>query len=286
MTATEEVREMDDRRLRGRVAIVTGAARGIGFASARRLAAAGASVLLSDLDEQALAEARRELGGETAGVAGDLTEVSAPNRLVDAALERWGRVDIVFNNAGYNWDAPLVELTDEQFQAMLDVHLLAPFRLLRAAGPHMLAAAEAERARGEEVFRKVINSSSISGTMGNPNQANYNAAKAAIVGLTKGLAKEWGRWKINVNAIAPGFIDTRLTALTEEAGQIQVGGHDIQLGIPEEHRRNGSANVPLGRPGSTDEVARVVEFLASSASDYITGQVVSVTGGVTLGMSA
>jgi 3-oxoacyl-[acyl-carrier protein] reductase len=286
MTATQEVRGVDDRRLRGRVAIVTGAARGIGLASARRLAEAGARVLLSDLDSTALEAACGEIDGETERLVRDLTAPTAPAELVTAAIDHWGRIDIVFNNAGYNWDAPIVELSDEQFQAMLDVHLLAPFRLLRAAGPHMMSAAERERQCGEEVFRKVINSSSISGTMGNPNQANYNAAKAAIIGLTKGLAKEWGAWKINVNAIAPGFIDTRLTALTEDAGQIQVGAHQVQLGIPEDHRRSGTANVPLGRPGSADEVARVVEFLASSASDYVTGQVVSVTGGVTLGMSS
>lgn len=168
----------------------------------------------------------------------------------------------------------------------MGIHLLAPFRILRAAGRHFKTASEDERARGAEVYRKVINSSSISGTMGNPNQANYNAAKAAVIGLTKGLAKEWGVWKVNVNAIAPGFIETRLTALTRDAGHIAVAGRDIQLGITAARRRQGVEQVPLSRPGTPDEVARMVLVLASSASDYVTGQVVSVTGGVMLGMES
>lgn len=272
--------------LAGRVAIVTGAARGIGLASARRFAQAGAAVLLVDLDAAELDVAVGRLGPHASGFAADLTHPRAPARVVEHALARWQRVDVVFNNAGYNWDAPLVDLTDEQFQAMLDVHLLAPFRLLRAVGPHFAERAAQERERGEEVFRKVINSSSVSGTMGNPNQANYNAAKAGIVGLTKGLAKEWGPWKVNVNAIAPGFIDTRLTALAEDAGSVRLGDREIALGISADHRAKGSELVPLGRPGSADEVARVALALAGPASDYVTGQVISVTGGVTLGMSS
>ena len=272
--------------LNGRVALVTGAARGIGLASALRLSQAGARVLLCDLDEHALADAQQQLSGETESVALDLTESGAGEHLVSRALQRWGDLHIVFNNAGYNWDAPLIELTDEQFQAMLDIHVLAPFRILRAAGRHFKAAAEDERARGTDVYRKVINSSSISGTMGNPNQANYNAAKAAVIGLTKGLAKEWGTWKVNVNAIAPGFIDTRLTALAGGAGHITVGGREIQLGITADHRRQGVERVPLNRPGTPDEIARMVLVLASPASDYMTGQVVSVNGGVMLGMES
>jgi 3-oxoacyl-[acyl-carrier protein] reductase len=271
--------------LGGRVAIVTGAARGIGLASARRLASAGARVLLADLDEPSLHAAQAQVEGETAVLAADLTGADAPGRIVAAALERWGQVDIVFNNAGYNWDAPLVEMSDEQFQAMLDIHLLAPFRLLRAVGPHFREAAERDRRDGVERFRKVVNVSSISGTMGNPDQANYNAAKAAVVGLTKGLAKEWGPWRVNVNAIAPGFIDTRLTAVSGEAGSIHTDRGEVALGISAERRSTGAEHTAIGRAGTADEVARVVLFLASDASDYVTGQVVSVTGGVMLGMS-
>lgn len=276
----------DQFSLEGRIAIVTGAARGIGLASAKRLATAGARVLLCDLDANALAQAEAEVDGETATLAVDLTEADASEAVVSTAIERWGDLHIIFNNAGYNWDAPLVDLTDEQIQAMLDVHLIAPMRILRAAGRHFRSAADTEATEGRIVYRKVINSSSISGTMGNPNQANYNAAKAGVIGLTKGLAKEWGQWNVNVNAIAPGFVDTRLTAVGSEAGSISVGGREIALGITSEHRRKGVDVVPLGRPGTPDEVARIVLVLASPASDYMTGQVLSVTGGVMLGMES
>ena len=278
--------EVPGKPLSGKVAVVTGAARGIGLAAARHLSDAGAAVLLSDLDEAALADADREIGGDVATFVGDLTEPDTADALVAAALQRFDRVDIVFNNAGYNWDGPLVELRDAQFQAMLDIHLLAPFRILRAVGPHFITRADEERAAGKEVFRKVINSSSISGTMGNPSQANYNAAKAGIIGLTKGLAKEWGQYRVNVNAIAPGFIETRLTALGGDAGTISVGGREVALGIAADHRARAFEQVPLGRPGSPDEVARVVVALAGPMSDYITGQVISVTGGIMLGMES
>lgn len=272
--------------LDGRVAIVSGAARGIGLATSKLIAAAGARVLMCDLDAEALAEAQRQVEGETMTLALDLTGGNACEAVVQAALENWGDLHIVFNNAGYNWDAPLIDLADEQIQAMLDIHLIAPMRILRAAGRHFRAAAEREAAEGRTVYRKVINSSSISGTMGNPNQANYNAAKAAVIGLTKGLAKEWGSWNVNVNAIAPGFIETRLTAVAEDAGSISVAGREVKLGITAEHRRQGVDEVPLRRPGTAEEVARMVLVLASSASDYVTGQVVSVTGGVMLGMAS
>jgi 3-oxoacyl-[acyl-carrier protein] reductase len=266
--------------LDGRVAIVTGSGRGIGRATAERLAAEGARVVVNDLDREVAQAAALALEGRGQACAGDVTEPAMAEVLVSAAVREWSRLDIVVNNAGYNWDAPLEDLSDEQMQAMLDVHVMAPFRLLRAAAPHL------KRPAGEGVLRKVVNVASVSGTMGNPNQANYNAAKAAIVGLTKGLAKEWGPWKINVNAVAPGFVDTRLTALEDAGESIAVGGRKVALGIPAEHRSKGSELVPLGRPGTPDEVARVVLFLCSPLSDYVHGQVLSVTGGLTLGMSS
>jgi 3-oxoacyl-[acyl-carrier protein] reductase len=272
--------------LSGRVAIVTGAARGIGLASAQRLQQAGARVLLCDLDPEALASAARSIPGDIHATALDLTHAEVPEAIVAEAIARWGRLDIVFNNAGYNWDAALVDMSDDQFQAMLDIHVLAPLRLLRAAGRHFAATAFVAAPEATGTYRKVITTSSVSGTMGNPRQANYNAAKAAVVGITKGLAKEWGAYRVNVNAIAPGFIDTRLTALAEDAGTIDVAGRTIALGISASHRRNGSEMVALGRPGTPDEVARVVLFLASEASDYVTGQVISVTGGLALGMTS
>jgi 3-oxoacyl-[acyl-carrier protein] reductase len=269
-----------------KVAIVTGSGRGIGRATATRLADAGARVVINDLDAAVAEDTARSLSRAALACPGDVSLPATAADLVAAAIEAWGRLDIVVNNAGYNWDAPLEEITDEQFQAMLDVHVMAPFRVLRAAAPHLKRAAEAERRQGMEVFRKVVNVSSISGTMGNPNQANYNAAKAAVVGLTKGLAKEWGPWKINVNAVAPGFIDTRLTAVEDAGGSIEVGDRVVALGIPAEHRRKGSDLVPIGRLGTPDEVARVVLFLSSPCSDYVHGQVLAVTGGITLGMSS
>jgi 3-oxoacyl-[acyl-carrier protein] reductase len=268
-------------RLDGRVAIVTGAARGIGRAGAVRLAEAGAQVLLADLDADELATTQDEIDGDTAVHVGDLTSAHVPDALVEAAASRWGRIDIVFNNAGYNWNAPLAEMTDEQFRAMLEIHVITPFRILRAASRYLLAPLPPGAP-----YRKVVNTSSVSGTMGNPGQANYAAAKAAIIGLTKGLAKEWGDRGVTVNAIAPGFIDTRLTGVRGAAGSIEVAGRAIELGIAPERRRDIAEHVVLGRPGSADEVARAVLFLCSPASDYITGQVLSVNGGLMMGMTS
>jgi 3-oxoacyl-[acyl-carrier protein] reductase len=266
--------------LDGRVAIVTGAARGIGKASAARFVAAGARVVLADLDADELRRAQSAIGGETAVFVGDLTTPGAPDALVDAAAERFGAIDIVFNNAGFNWNAPISEMSDEQFKAMLDVHVVAPFRILRAAAPHLLAQREAGAP-----YRKVVNTTSVSGTMGNRNQSNYAAAKAAVIGLTKALAKEWGEKGVTVNAVAPGFIDTRLTAEQDDAGTIETGGYSVALGVPPGRRREIAEHVVLGRPGSPEEVAAAVVFLASPASDYITGQVLSVNGGLLMGMT-
>jgi 3-oxoacyl-[acyl-carrier protein] reductase len=268
-----------------RVALVTGGARGIGRATAEALAAEGARLVVSDLDGDLAGELAGRLPSEAIAAAGDVTDPGLPARLVETALDRFGRLDAIVNNAGYNWDSPLEHMTDAQFQAMLDVHLVAPFRILRAAAPYLIAAAEHDRERGVAAHRKVVNMSSISATMGNPDQANYNAAKAGIIGITKGLAKEWGRWRVNVNAVAPGFIDTRLTALREAGESIEVAGRTVELGIDERHRAKGEELVPLGRLGTPEEVARTVLFLCSPWSDYITGQVIHVTGGITLGMS-
>lgn len=270
------------RVLEGQVAIVTGSARGIGRAIAELLAAAGARVVINGIDDAAVRSADRGIEGNTMPVPGDITDCSMPEGLVTAALESWGRLDIVVNNAGYNWDSALDTMSDEQLQAMLDVHVVAPFRLLRAAAPHLLD----QPRTSDRSFRKVVNISSVSGTMGNPDQANYNAAKAGLVGLTKGLAKEWGARGVNVNAVAPGFIDTRLTQLDNERQTISRVGRTIALGIPEHRRRQGFERVPLGRPGIPREVADLVLFLCSPASSYVHGQVLHVTGGLTIGMSS
>ena len=223
--------------LDGKAAIVTGSARGIGRATAELLSEQGAQVLINDLDGDVAEEASNEIKGETVAFSGDLTKDGVPDQMVEKAVEAFGKIDIVVNNAGYTWDGPIHKMDDGQFQAMLDIHTIVPFRVLRAAAPHLREPAKKEREEGTEVFRKVVNVSSISGTMGNAGQANYSSAKAGVTGLTKTLAKEWGQFKINVNAVAFGFVETRLTAAKEEGGSIEVEGKEVALGIPEQMRQ-------------------------------------------------
>jgi 3-oxoacyl-[acyl-carrier protein] reductase len=270
--------------LDGKAAIVTGSARGIGRATAELLAEQGARVLINDLDGDVAEQAASEISGETAVFGGDLTKSGLPDRLVQRAVDEFGRIDVIVNNAGYTWDGVAHRMSDEQFQAMLDIHTVVPFRIIRAAAPHLREPAKAEREQGQEVFRKVVNVSSVSGTMGNAGQVNYAAAKAGVVGLTKTLAKEWGQFKVNVNAVAFGFVETRLTASKEEGGKIELEGKEIPLGIPEQMRAMAAMMIPLGRPASPEEAAGPVFFLCSPWSNYVHGQVLNVTGGQFGGM--
>ena len=272
--------------LDGKAAIVTGSARGIGRATAELFVAEGAKVLINDIDGDIAEQAAGEIDGETAVHAGDLTKEGAADELVKAAVDAFGSVDIAVNNAGYTWDGVVHRMEDRQFQAMLDIHTVVPFRVARALAPHWREAAKAEMGEGKEVFRKLINISSVSGTMGNAGQANYSAAKAGVVGLTKTLAKEWGQFKINVNAVAFGFVETRLTASKEAGEKMTAAGGDeeVELGIPDQMREMAKFVIPLGRPAQPEEAAGPVLFLASDLANYIHGQVVNVTGGQFGGM--
>ncbi|HEY2435895.1 MAG TPA: SDR family oxidoreductase [Solirubrobacteraceae bacterium] len=272
--------------LDGKVAIVTGSARGIGRATAELLASQGAKVLINDLDGDVAEQASNEIAGDTIVFGGDLTQPGVPDQLVERVIGEWGQVDILVNNAGYTLDAPIHKMSDEWFQRMLDIHTVVPFRMCRAVAPHMREPAKKEREEGREVFRKIVNVTSISGTMGNAGQANYSSAKSGVVGLTKTLAKEWGQFKINVNVVAFGYIETRLTATKDEQNVADIGGEKVQLGIPEQLRQMAPILIPLGRPGTPAEAAGGVFFLCSPWSNYVTGQVLNVTGGQFTGMTS
>jgi 3-oxoacyl-[acyl-carrier protein] reductase len=268
-----------------KVAIVTGSARGIGRATAELLCEHGAKVVINDLDGDVAEQTASEMEGETVVYAGDLTKGDAPGALVQTAIDAWGKLDIIVNNAGYTIDSPIHKMSDDAFQRMLDIHTVVPFRVIRAAAPHLREPAKVEREEGREVFRKIVNVSSISGTMGNAGQANYAAGKAGVVGLTKTLAKEWGQFKINVNAVAFGWIETRLTASKDESNQMEIDGQKVQLGIPDQMRGMKSMVIPLGRGGSPAEAAGGVFFLCSPWSNFVHGQVLNITGGQFTGMT-
>jgi 3-oxoacyl-[acyl-carrier protein] reductase len=268
-----------------KVAIVTGSARGIGRATAELLASQGAKVVINDLDGDVAQQTASEIQGETTVFAGDLTAGDAPDKLIQTAIDAWGQIDIIVNNAGYTLDAPIHKMSDDWFQRMLDIHLIVPFRVIRAAAPHLREPAKKEREEGREVFRKIVNVSSISGTMGNAGQANYSAGKAGVVGLTKTLAKEWGQFKVNVNAVAFGYIETRLTATKDDANTMEIGGEKVQLGIPDQLRGMAPMLIPLGRPGTPEEAAGGVFFLCSPWANYVHGQTLNITGGQFTGMT-
>jgi 3-oxoacyl-[acyl-carrier protein] reductase len=269
--------------LENKVAIITGTARGIGQATAELFARHGARVVMSDIDSQPLNEAAegiRKLGGDVLPLAGDVTDSAFPEKLVNTTLEKFGNLDILVNNAGYTWDGVVHKMTDQQWQAILDCHLTAPFRIIRAAANFWRESAKKDMAGGKAKARKIINISSTTGTRGNPGQANYAAGKAGIIGLTKTLAREWGQFNIQANAVAFGWIDTRLTRPKEKEVKIQRENIEIQLGIPAERREMMPKLIPMGRAGTPQEAAGAVLFFASPLSDYVSGQVLEVTGGL------
>src|ERR1043165_1919961 len=270
--------------LNGKVAIITGAGRGIGRATSELFAQHGAKVVVSDIDpvpaEECVA-AITSAGGEAISVPGDVTDPTFGDSIVNAALARFDGLDIIVNNAGYTWDAVIHKMTDEQWEAILAVHLTAPFRIIRAASAYLRETAKLEKAaQGEARARKIINVSSTSGTRGNAGQSNYASGKAGVIGLTKTLAKEWGQFNIQVNAVAFGRIDTRLTQAKEKGETIHRGDTEIALGIPGERLSRTTPMIPMGRAGTAREAAGAIFFFASPFSDYVSGQVLEVAGGL------
>lgn len=275
-------------KLGGRVALVSGSGRGIGREIARKLASEGARVVVNDLDrepaEETVAEIR-DAGWEAVPCIGSVTDEDFGERFVQTAMDDFGGIDIIVNNAGYTWDNVIQKMSDEQWYAMIDVHMTAPFRILRAAQPHIKKFASREAEQGIENFRKVVNISSLAGTRGNAGQVNYSSAKAGIMGLTLTLAKEWGRYKVNVNTVAFGFIETRLTTATASSAEpstITVEGREIRVGISEQIVQMAKAMIPLGRPGTPAEAADSVYLLCTPESNYISGQTIVCGGGFEL----
>jgi 3-oxoacyl-[acyl-carrier protein] reductase len=265
----------------GRVALVTGAARGIGRAIVLKLASEGARVLANDLDAAALAVLQADVvraGGTCETFPGDVTATDFGDRAVGACIDRLGDLDILVNNAGYIWNSRIASHTDEQWYAMIDVHATGPFRLLRAAGRHFRRMADEGR---NTHTRKVVNVSSVSGLFGEPTQFSYSAAKSALVGMTRSLAKDWGRWNVTVNCVAFGFVETRLTQAYEgEVPEIAIGDRKLKVGLDAAQIELMKRLIPRGRAGTTDEAAGAVYLFCVPESDYISGEVVVAAGGL------
>jgi 3-oxoacyl-[acyl-carrier protein] reductase len=268
-------------KLADKVALVTGAGRGIGRAIAVKLAAEGAHVVINDLDPAPLEETAQEvraLKREAVTVAGDITKKEFPDAFIKAALDKFGRLDVIVNNAGFTWDNVIQKMGDDQWDTIVNVHLTAPFRILRAASGYIREAAKRDT---ELKHRKVVNVSSTSGVFGNAGQANYSSAKAGVIGLTKAMAKEWGRYRVNVNCVAFGLIETRLTqALGAEQAHIDVDGKQIDVGIQAGALAAMRQMIPFGRGGTPEEAAGSVALLCYPESDYISGQCITVAGGL------
>jgi 3-oxoacyl-[acyl-carrier protein] reductase len=272
------------KKLEGKVAIVSGSGRGIGRAIAMKLASEGAKVVVNDMDaapaEQTVADIKAA-GGQALACIGSVTADGFADKFVKTAIDGFGGLDIIINNAGYTWDNVIQKMTDEQWNAIIDVHLTAPFKILRAAAEFIRTASKKEAEAGQEVFRKVVNISSIAGLGGNAGQVNYSAAKAGAVGLTLALAKEWGRYKVNVNCVAFGMIKTRLTeAPASGDASIDVEGRKIKVGVNPDLLALMERSIPLGRAGTPDEAAGSVYLLCTPESNYVSGQTLVCGGGM------
>ncbi|MFI5443824.1 SDR family NAD(P)-dependent oxidoreductase [Polaromonas sp. UC242_47] len=272
------------RKLEGKVALITGSGRGIGRAIALKLASEGARIVVNDLDAepaQEAVQAIREAGGQAVACVGSVTAPDFAERFIGTAVSEYKGLDIIVNNAGYTWDNVIQKMSDEQWYAMLDCHLTAPFRILRAAQPAIRALTKAEAEAGQRVVRKVVNISSMAGLFGNPGQANYAAAKAGIVGMTQTMAKEWGRMNVTVNCVAYGLIKTRLTGSAAEGSTANIEGREIKVGVNPDLMAMMEKSIPLGRGGTPDEAAGAVYLLCIPESDYVSGQTLMCSGGLT-----
>jgi 3-oxoacyl-[acyl-carrier protein] reductase len=242
--------------LADRVALVTGAAQGIGLSIARQLAACGAVVVLGDVDADKTREAAKSIGGRALGVAMNVTRGADVSAAVERVMTEFGRLDVLVNNAGITRDGLLIRMKEEDWDRVLDVNLKGTFHCTKAALGVMV-----KQRRG-----RVISIASIVGVMGNAGQANYAASKAAIIGFTKSIAREYANRAITANVVAPGFIKTAMTDHLPD---------DVQTKLKEQ--------IPLGRLGTPEDIAQAVAFLASDAAAYVTGQVLHVNGGMWMG---
>lgn len=270
-------------KLQGQVAIVSGSGRGIGREIALKLAAEGAAVVINDLDTAPAEQTAADIiaaGGKATTCIGSVTDTDFADRFVQTAIDSFGGLDIIVNNAGYTWDNVIQKMSDEQWDAMLSVHVTAPFRILRAASDFIRNQSKKEQEAGIQRHRKVVNISSTSGVFGNAGQVNYGAAKAAINGLTRAMAKEWGRYNVNVNSVAFGLIKTRLTEANADAGaSINIEGNQIRVGVNPQILATAEKMIPLGRAGTPEEAAGAVYILCLPESNYISGQVLICGGG-------
>jgi 3-oxoacyl-[acyl-carrier protein] reductase len=271
-------------KLEGKVALITGSGRGIGRSIALKLAAEGARIVVNDLDAepaQDTVKQIRDAGGQAMSCIGSVTAPDFAERFIGTAVNEYKGLDIIVNNAGYTWDSVIQKMTDEQWYAMIDCHLTAPFRILRAAQPVIRALSRAENEAGHRVIRKVVNISSVAGLFGNAGQSNYSTAKAGIEGLTKTLAKEWGRMNVTVNCVAYGFIKTRLTSTVAGESTANIDGRDIKVGLNPDLLATLERSIPLGRGGTPDEAAGAVYLFCIPESDYVSGQTLMCSGGLT-----
>ncbi|KIJ45059.1 hypothetical protein M422DRAFT_67228 [Sphaerobolus stellatus SS14] len=264
--------------LHDEVAIITGAGQGIGRSAALLFAREGAKVVVSDLDQakaQAVADEIKKAGGSAIAVAGDVGAEDFPEKVVSATVKEYGKINHIVNNAGFTYDRMLHTLPDDAWDVIQKVHVRAPFRLIRAASPYFRIKEKEKREN-----RSIVNVSSTSGLHGNVGQANYAAAKAAVIGLTKTVAKEWGTFGVRANTIAFGFVETRLTAAKEAGASITIEGKQVALGIPQAGAQvNRTAFIPLQRGAHPDEAAAAVLFLVSPLASYVSGHTLEVTGG-------